>query len=289
MYHHPDDGRFRYIPWGADDVFADPGPFITETVPASVKARNKLTARLYSIPETRDRYLARVQELLNTVWNESKMIAEMDEAAELFWEHLVVDRDYFSERLERNKSFIRNRRAAVEEELENGPPVWPTTALQKKKTKTLQARFDFESRWTARMPSIPAGHGDVSGSLTIDGRPVGMSRRGMMSGWVPEGFRSGHPFLVLAGYDNEENRWLAVTLIVDPFAYSAGETLPVDFFTVLGMLMEFPGESDELNFGRLDSGMKALGWGTGQLNLTQTGTNDGEPVSGSFEVSFRIK
>jgi len=43
-----------------------------------VQAQSLLARRLYLLPETRDRYLTRLQQILSATWNETSLLAEID-------------------------------------------------------------------------------------------------------------------------------------------------------------------------------------------------------------------
>jgi hypothetical protein len=76
VYNNPDNGLFYYIPWGTDaaleqDSLLDPG-----TGPL-YRATN-IPSRLYKIPEFKQKYDARVLELLGQLWNAEALNAEVD-------------------------------------------------------------------------------------------------------------------------------------------------------------------------------------------------------------------
>lgn len=80
-YHNPDNGRFYFIPWGTDaaleqDSLLDPG-----TGPL-YRATN-IPSRLYKIPEYKEKYDARVLELLAQLWDAESLNAEVDRIRDL--------------------------------------------------------------------------------------------------------------------------------------------------------------------------------------------------------------
>lgn len=78
LYREPTSGRFHFMPWGPDLTFVHVDPFTPAPRPHSVSAHGWLTRRLYAIPEVRQMYVARMRELLDTVWNEAALLAELD-------------------------------------------------------------------------------------------------------------------------------------------------------------------------------------------------------------------
>ncbi len=71
VYADPSTGAFTFIPWGADQLFgnasADPG-----------LTHSALTRRLYLYGPSRERYLERYEEILDLVWDDEEMLAEVD-------------------------------------------------------------------------------------------------------------------------------------------------------------------------------------------------------------------
>jgi spore coat protein CotH len=82
FYVLPTDGKIHFIPWGADDTFGRGNPLSGRTGdPVHCQAivpRSALARRLYAMPDVRALYLARLQLLLDTVWNPSAHLAEID-------------------------------------------------------------------------------------------------------------------------------------------------------------------------------------------------------------------
>lgn len=81
LYHDPTDDRFRYIPWGADGAFELFNPLGPGTGP--LYRYITIPARLYLIPEWRDKYYQRVLHLLDTVWDSAALNAEVDRIRDL--------------------------------------------------------------------------------------------------------------------------------------------------------------------------------------------------------------
>ena len=77
-----------------------------------------LPSRLYGLPEIRTRYFARLRELLDTVWDESAIIAEIDRFAAVLSPHA---NETWVENL---RTYVRGRRGMIEAELAMGEPVW---------------------------------------------------------------------------------------------------------------------------------------------------------------------
>ncbi|MDG1943961.1 MAG: CotH kinase family protein [Halioglobus sp.] len=81
IYANPDNGRFYYIPWGTDaaleqDSVLDPGT-------GPLYRATQIPSRLYKIPEFKQKYDARVLELLGQLWNAESLNAEVDRIRDL--------------------------------------------------------------------------------------------------------------------------------------------------------------------------------------------------------------
>ena len=82
FYVKPQDGKIHFIPWGADDTFGRGNPLSGRTGDPvhcqAIMPRSALARRLYAMPDTRALYLAKLQTLLDTVWNPTAHHAEID-------------------------------------------------------------------------------------------------------------------------------------------------------------------------------------------------------------------
>jgi hypothetical protein len=118
VYHDPDSDKFHFIPWGVENSFKlrfvlDFGP----PRPWSVSAYGMLANRLYFVAGGNTRYVDRMRQLLDTLWVEDELVAEVDRIGALLAPHADV------EGLDQIRGFIRNRRAVIEAEFTDGPPV----------------------------------------------------------------------------------------------------------------------------------------------------------------------
>lgn len=80
FYVNPADGLIHFIPWGADDTFGRGNP-LRGGDPVHCEAivpRSALARRLYENAVTQPQLLARLQTLLNTVWDETTILDEID-------------------------------------------------------------------------------------------------------------------------------------------------------------------------------------------------------------------
>ena len=87
FYVKPQDGKIHFIPWGTDDTFGRGNPLMNRatTNPTAdpnhaeaIVPRAALARRLYEMPDTKALYLAKLQQKLDTVWNPTAHLAEVD-------------------------------------------------------------------------------------------------------------------------------------------------------------------------------------------------------------------
>jgi spore coat protein CotH len=81
IYNNPDDGLFHYIPWGADAAFTGVNPIKPNTGPLY---RNiNIASRLYAIEQYKTQYHNTLTALMNTLWDEENLLAEVDRVKQL--------------------------------------------------------------------------------------------------------------------------------------------------------------------------------------------------------------
>jgi len=107
LYHDPSGGEFHFIPWGADEAFGRGNPFIDYQPPESVKAEGIVARRLYNLPITRQKYRARLAELLTTVWDENLLLEEIDRVESLLKGSIHVPQSQFEADLDKVLDYIR--------------------------------------------------------------------------------------------------------------------------------------------------------------------------------------
>ncbi|WP_298449342.1 CotH kinase family protein [uncultured Marinobacter sp.] len=123
IYRSPVDGRFHFIPWGADTAFRGEHPLKPGT---GVLYRNfSLADRLFNLPQYRAKYEAELQDLLATQWNESQLLQELEQVRALTGtsEASVASLKAFiaGEGEPSDDSYRMPRRAALEQALAEDP------------------------------------------------------------------------------------------------------------------------------------------------------------------------
>lgn len=109
IYRNPDTDQITFVPWGADSLFVDPNTpavFLTGWLPA----------RLWAVPEARQAYVAAMEDLLATAWDEAALNAEIDRMEALIIPH-ASDPTSASAAMDSVRSYVGQRRASIEAQL----------------------------------------------------------------------------------------------------------------------------------------------------------------------------
>ena len=244
VYREP-GGPFQFIPWGADQVFTSTDvPFDDFRSPASVLAHGAIPHRLYRNEATRADYVARLRQLLDTVWNEEELLGLAGEMEEIVRRHALPDRRADAARdAERVRRFIRGRRAAVLSDLDPEPPAWPwplTEPLCWPEKGAFELRF--ETKWGSSESENPLEEGKVSFiHYQLEGEQQRFLGSGAVSGLAEEEGRvdkdRASVTIVSLGEDFSIDI-LTVSLPIDRMV--SGASLPVDLESVSGVRVVLP-------------------------------------------------
>ena len=162
IYREP-NSPFVFIPWGTDQVFTTIDvPFDEFRSPTSVAAHGAIAHRLYQNDETRGLYIARLKELMDTIWNEEDLLQQIDRMAAIVQEHASEKvRDQAARDTERVRQFIRGRRAAILADLDPDPPSWPWPLTAADICWPELGSFDiyFETTWNTIQSEDPLNEG----------------------------------------------------------------------------------------------------------------------------------
>jgi len=300
MYREPKSGLFYFIPWGPDSAFWDPGPFIHVPVPKSFKARGYLCQRLWELPEVRERYREEMKRLLNEVWDEQKMLSQLQHVRKLTKPYITVPEAAVEKGSLSITRYIETRRGEVQAELDLPAAEWPDLGAKFKPgagsamevSGTFRGVFTVsdekpvadEETDSALFASVPAsllGTGEASMEFTMDGeahRPF--TRYGVRATpGNPDFIRKGYPVIeLIASSDSGHPPW-RLLLILDPYQLAEGKNqLEIDHFTVWAQLTQ--GEP-----GSEDAKTTAFGI-SGSLDLDEFSRQPGAPFSGRFTLNM---
>ncbi|TNF37453.1 MAG: hypothetical protein EP329_03150 [Deltaproteobacteria bacterium] len=178
----PTTNLLRFIAWGADETFKAPwdwadgwlGP--RGDMPWAVYANGFISNRLLHHAEGRAAYVARLKELLDTVWDETEIQAWIDSTSTLLTP-FVRDAEGFGRQVERVGEFVAAHRARVTAELDAGLGEWDRgMRLIQCGVDDRVVRGSFETPWDSLSDDILAtGSGtleQVKGEETTPGALV---------------------------------------------------------------------------------------------------------------------
>ncbi len=261
IYLEPTTNKFHFIPWGTDGVFGV-SPFQPRPTPVSVNAFAMLPNRLYGLAEIRTRYFARLQELLDTVWDESALIAEIDRYASV----LAPYADETA--LETARTYIRDRRGVIEAELAMGEPVWdfPLNPDERCFTTQPEVHATFSTTWGTADAFIPFGLGEAELDIFIDGEKQKFTTLTAIAGRSADFFNQ--PAVTIIGL-REGGTMVALVLAFEEFEFKAGSPAFHGFAT-FGAVTEIVGGVPQI--GGVLSG--------GSIYLEAASMEEGAPVSG---------
>ena len=266
LYHNPADDRFHPIPWGTDGTFV-PHAFIP-TGPASVYAYNSVSKRLYDVPALRQRYHARLRELLKRVWNEDRIVSRLRRLAERTGGNTAA--------LSAAEAFIRGRREAIEKELASnggsGPDVSgrtfdiPTTCREPVAASgtidfiwndNQQAFQPLKDPATAKF-EVPIPGGPIQFAQVMQLATINAERQVQMG---------------VAGLDINRKAIVFVGLIMPPELYKVGE-VPFHGVETMGVVVQIGGTA---------TGQPLALIGGGSVTLTEVSRENGGRVRGHWK------
>ena len=291
-------GLFFFTPWGPDSAFADPGPFVHVPVPKSFKARGYLCERLWELPEVRERYRNEMQRLLNDVWDEKKMLAQLQQVRTMTKPYSTVPDSAVDNGILSIAKFIGSRRGEVQAELDAPATDWPDLGAKFKPGagKAMVVKGEFKGVYTkpdkneapggdsalfASIPDSLLGTGGANIKFSIeDENYEPFTQYGVRTTpGNPDFIRKGYPVIeLIASSDSGHPPW-RLLLILDPYQVTEGKNqLDIDHFTVWAQLTQ--GEP-----GSESAQTTAFGI-SGSLELDEFSRRPGAPVSGRFELNM---
>jgi spore coat protein CotH len=293
-------GLFYFTPWGPDSAFSDPGPFIHVPVPKSVKARGYLCERLWELPEVRARYRREMQRLLDDVWNEQKILVQLQQVRAMTKTYSGVPEPAFEKAVLSITQFIGSRRGEIQAELDAPAPDWPDLGAKFKPGagKAMQVRGEFQGVFTppeidpmqggesdselfASIPTSLIGTGKAQIEYTIEGETFKpFTQYGVRATpGNPDFIRKGYPVIeLIAASDAGHPPW-RLLLILDPYQVAEGKNdLDIDHFTVWAQLTQ--GEPGA-------EGAQTTAFGiSGSLELDEFSSKPGAQLSGRVTLNM---
>jgi len=167
VYVPESTGRAVFIPWGIDAIFYRFQGFGSDTTLVTLN-NAALTRRLWAVPSAQQRYRDTLVELLDTVWDEDALLAEIDRMEALSGPIALPDGGQRAAELTALREFISTRRGELEAALAEPSPSFDEPLRDDiclVEAGTL--RVDFDTTWGTLESADPLAEGSSTlvGSL----------------------------------------------------------------------------------------------------------------------------
>jgi spore coat protein H len=282
LYNNPATRKLHFIPWGADDLFADPGPLQTAAVPKSFKAMGVLCQRLWEVPEIRDRYHTAMRNLLAGPWTESRLLADMAAMQKTLRPLSGLLPATIENASNRVATFVNARRAQVEAELTSPGPSWPAAAAFPTSFAPIALTGSFTAPWGPDTPADPFSRGSGQLAVEVAGKPgAAIEQTGASASTHKQGdpsplalLREKYHTVTLTARAGTQV-WV-VGLTIDPYLLESGRSvLPIDHFAVWAIVVGVDGAAPP----RL-----GLFGNVGELRLDEAAAKEGGVLKGTFTI-----
>jgi len=279
VYADPSDGRFRFVPWGADAALGPGmggGPFSGRQTAPAVFAQAALPNRLYFTPGIPDRYREALRSVMVEVWHEDELLAEIDRLEELLLPHLPPRQREAPAGMERMREFVRNRRGEIDTALASWPAAAPSTWRRPMRSRPLgTATGDLAATYReGAVDDVPPSR--VSLEVVFDGETVALRDvEASVSTFAFPGFGGGPSAdppvsVVISATRCDDGKPLAFNLFLDRRRLAEDDTVPANGLVTEGTAgFGIPGLMP----------VKALG---GTFEPTERGSAPGATLAGRF-------
>lgn len=283
VYQQPKSGQFSFIPWGIDDILRSDSTFDWEKqLPEGAAwVEGLLARRLYESPEHRAKQEAALRELLDSVWNETAITAEIDRMSQLILPHLSPSEVQSVTLAQAElRSFVQHRRTNVEAALQ--VPVNTSQPLREpwclKPMGTLSTTF--ESTWDSLGAINPLSVGAGSMRLTSAGLSPAFVSFGADSG-IAEG--TGTPVLTVYAAVSATDLWAVRIDVGDIGDLRAHATIPLDSIAATALVLH-------ADLSHQPPTLEVVGaLGKGSLELEAVSLVKGAPVTGRITDATLFK
>jgi hypothetical protein len=270
LYVHPGTRKLHFIPWGTDGALSAPSTVTGAPEFVSVYAKGALARRLYGYAPTRDRYRATLRALLEGVWSEAELHAELTRITTL------VGAQGNTEAIDAQKAIFDGRRAALLAELYAPAPALPAPVVEvplvchEDWVRPIQGTFDLPLG-TAAEPGVNLPLGSSLTAELASGPVLPLIAAGF--GGVSQ---SGTAFGLLI---TELDGSVVQLLLISQRARLAPGVVPFHGFETFGLVLTGP-DADHL---------KVEGFiGDGALHIDELVRGQGSKIRGRFEGKLAL-
>ena len=229
VYDDPSTGSISLLPWGTDDAVSRENPFGDWMV-----ANSALTRAVMADPEAAQAVLARLQSILDGIWDAGAAIGELEARAAMLRPYMD---EGFDTDLDSLEQLVEARSGALQAGLAGGVPVWVDPlpgppCFESRGSLTAS----FATTWGTLNHANPFSSGSTALALTWDGVDVPVAPGGAVAG--PAQGHDETAVIVVTGT-------LADGSVVIPYVYFPSADLPnatlsLDFADATGALLRGP-------------------------------------------------
>jgi spore coat protein CotH len=287
VYEYPKNGKFYFMPWGADGSFTGTKPpfgFSNTQKATCIYAESMLANRLYHTAGMAERYRSTMLEILDTAWKEDDMLATIDRAAKLIDGHQHSRQSFTAQGQNNVRNFIRTRREKILKEFEDWPVAVPTTPRKPMYTLNVgKASGTFSTEWQEQAPADPLAAGVANIRLELDGKEIKFKKIGVQGGPSRTPFAGG-PFgraepqagVVFTAIRASDSESITLNLWSDrqSFAAGAGKSIPLQGMLVIGKA--------GFNFFNPSANRSVVG----DAKLSMAGIAAGDPIAGEIKLTI---
>jgi spore coat protein H len=272
LYHDPISKKMVFLPWGPDMSFSEDDPFNSNKRPQAVSAKGVIAERLYGIPGARQAYVSAMTGLLESVWKEPEIGAEIDRIEALLAPHLGSGAPAAHSAAGEVRDFVAARRSTILGELSPSPPEWPYPPPS---SACLATVGTVSGSFSTTFGTLGAPNPFVTGAgvfeLSLSGGATMMATQVGAAAGYEAGAKGRRQVVVVGNFPDGKLR--ALVFQIDPEVFAAGKEAPYDWQSIFALAFDIPAPGTSALIGL---------FGDGTLHFDEASTSAGAVVSGSF-------
>ena len=197
---------------------------------------------IYRLPLIQQKYRKTLEKLLGTVWNEDRLLAEVDRVEALVKDHLHKSQRDLPRALRKIRSFIKGRRRVLQRRLDDWPIQFKSGPRRPFYFKQAgSATASFSTAWNKNSPDDPLTHGEATMDLQLDGERVEFKQIGVsaeLSKWPTRDGSPQPPTIVFTGTRKSGGLRLTLAFSMAPadFRPTNGKSVSVQGVVIEGRL-----------------------------------------------------
>ncbi len=189
VYENTSNGKFSFMPWGADAAFMQSGfPAFGPPGPISAYAESMLPNRLIQNEAVAERYRETMRWVLANVWKEAELIERINGIQQMLAGETHSRQSGSARAMQGVQQFIKRRRKMIEQELDAWPvrvPPYPRKPMYVVPIGSVAGTL--KTTWSDRPVSDVRGQGEVQIQLLVDNDQIAFEKIGVSIHPAPRG------------------------------------------------------------------------------------------------------